>query len=68
MREPAVSYGAFSDIVERDPRSAQTALQLVLAQRAISSQLTDNRNAWRPLRALLTDRCVLDERLGGSQR
>ena len=68
MLEPAVSYGAFIDIVERDPRSAQTALQLVLAQRAISSQLIDNLNAWRPLRALLTDLCVLDELLGGIQR
>ena len=68
MLEPAVSYGAFIDIVERDTRSAQTALQLVLAQRAISSQLIDNLNAWKHLRALLTDLCVLDELLGGIQR
>ena len=66
--EPAVSYGAFIDIVARDARSTQTAIQLVLAQRAISSQLIDNLNAWMHLRALLTDLCVLDELLGGIQR
>jgi hypothetical protein len=66
--EPAVAYGAFIDIVARDARSAQTALQLVLAQRAISSQLIDNLNAWMHLRALLTDLFVIDELLRGIQR
>jgi len=61
--EPAASYGAFIDIVARDARSTQTALQLVLAQRAISSQLIDNLNAWMHLRALLTDLFVIDELL-----
>jgi hypothetical protein len=64
--EPAAAYQAFIDIVERDARYTHTALQLVLAQRAISSQLIDNLNAWMYLRALLTDLFVLDELLRGT--
>ena len=64
--EPAAAYQAFIDIVERDARYTHTALQLVLAQRAISSQLIDNLNAWVHLRALLTDLFVLDELLRGT--
>jgi hypothetical protein len=65
QRQPAASYGAFIDVVERDAHSTQAALQLVLAQRAISSQLIDNLNAWMHLRALLTDLFVIDELLRG---
>jgi hypothetical protein len=65
--EPGASYQAFIDIVERDARSTHTALQLVLAQPAISSQLIDNLNAWVHLRALLTDLFVIDELIRSSE-
>ena len=54
-------YDAFIGVVERDVRSAQAAVQLVLAQPAIGSQLVDNLNASIHLRALLTDLFLLDE-------
>ena len=50
------------------PRDAQAALQLVLAQPAISSQLIDNLNASIHLRALLTDLFLIDEVLKTHQR
>ena len=52
---------AFIDVIGRDARNAQAALQLVLAQPAISSQLVDNLNASIHLRALLTDLFLIDE-------
>jgi hypothetical protein len=54
-------YRAFMSVIERDARDAQAALQLVLAQAAISSQLVDNLNASIHLRALLTDLFLIDE-------
>ena len=63
--DPIEPYHAFVEIVERDALHSQTAIQLVLAQRAISSQLIDNLNAWMHLRALLTDLFVIDEILKG---
>ena len=54
-------YDAFVVVVERDARSAQAAVALVLAQPSISSQLVDNLNASIHLRALLTDLFLLDE-------
>jgi hypothetical protein len=66
--EPGASYRAFLDIIERDARDTHTALQLVLAQSAISSQLIDNLNAWVHLRALLTDLFVIDELIRSSER
>ena len=59
-RSPA-PYDAFISVIERDVRSAQAAVQLVLAQPAIGSQLVDNLNASIHLRALLTDLFLLDE-------
>ena len=59
--KPAGQCQAFIDIVETDSRYAQAAIQLVLAQRAISSQLIDNLNALIHLRALLTDLFLIDE-------
>ena len=59
--EPAAPYLAFIAVVDRDARDAQAALQLVLAQPAISSQLVDNLNASIHLRALLTDLFLIDE-------
>ena len=54
-------YAAFMAVIERDARDAQAAVQLVLAQPAISSQLVDNLNASIHLRALLTDLFLIDE-------
>ena len=59
--EAAAPYRAFIDVIGRDARNAQAALQLVLAQPAISSQLVDNLNASIHLRALLTDLFLIDE-------
>lgn len=53
--EPADKYLAFFAVLDRDARDSLAAIQLVLAQPAISSQLIDNLNASIHLRALLTD-------------
>ena len=58
---PAERYRAFIRVVEQDAGIARAAIQLVLAQRAISSQLDDNLNALIHLRALLTDLFLIDE-------
>ena len=54
-------YAAFMAVIDRDARDAQAAVQLVLAQPSISSQLVDNLNASIHLRALLTDLFLIDE-------
>jgi hypothetical protein len=54
-------YGAFINVIDRDARDAQAAVQLVLAQRSIGSQLVDNLNASTHLRAVLTDLFLLAE-------
>jgi hypothetical protein len=54
-------YAAFMGVIDRDARDAQAAVQLVLAQTSISSQLVDNLNASIHLRALLTDLFLIDE-------
>jgi hypothetical protein len=46
---------AFLAVLDRDARDSLAAMELVLAQPAISSQLIDNLNASIHLRALLTD-------------
>lgn len=66
--EPVQHYDAFIGIIAQDARYTQTALQLVLTQPAISSQLIDNLNAWMHLRALLTDLFVMDELLRSAER
>jgi hypothetical protein len=53
--EPAEKYEAFITVLDRDARDSLAAIELVLAQSAISSQLIDNLNASIHLRALLTD-------------
>jgi hypothetical protein len=53
--EPAEKYLAFFAVTERDARDALAAIELVLTQPAISSQLIDNLNASLHLRAVLTD-------------
>jgi hypothetical protein len=61
-------YTAFLSVLERDARDAQAAVQLVLAQPGISSQLVDNLNASIHLRALLTDLFLIDEVLKAHRR
>ena len=56
-----VPYRAYIDVLDRDARSAQAALRLVLAQPAIGSQMIDNLNASIHVRALLTDLFLIDE-------
>src|SRR5713101_7535518 len=51
----------FIGVVERDAHDSLAAIELVLAQPAISSQLIDNMNASIHLRALLTDLFLLGE-------
>ncbi len=58
---PVASYQGMIDVLERDAESTQAAVQLVLAQSVISSQLIDNFNASIHVRALLTDLFLLDE-------
>ena len=55
-------------VIDRDARDAQAAVQLVLAQPSISSQLVDNLNASIHLRALLTDLFLIDEVLKTHRR
>ena len=59
--EPVDKYLAFFAVLDRDARDSLAAIELVLAQPAISSQLIDNLNASIHLRALLTDLFLLDE-------
>ncbi len=59
--EPMDRYVAFLDVLHRDAEDSAAAMELVLAQRAISSQLIDNLNASIHLRALLTDLFLFTE-------
>src|SRR5271169_4832092 len=59
--EPADKYLAFFAVLDRDARDSLAAIELVLAQPALSSQLIDNLNASIHLRALLTDLFLIDE-------
>src|SRR5713101_8180073 len=56
-----VKHQAFLEVLDRDARDSLAAIELVLAQRALSSQLIDNLNASIHLRALLTDLFLIDE-------
>jgi hypothetical protein len=58
---PAARYEAFFAVVARDAQSSIAAIELVLVQPAISSQLIDNLNASIHLRALLTDLFLVTE-------
>ena len=57
----ACSPPTYIAVVDRDARDSLAAIELVLAQPAISSQLIDNLNASIHLRALLTDLFLIDE-------
>ena len=61
--EPVAPYHAFIEVIDADARHSQAAIQLVIAQPAISSQIVDNLNASIHLRALLTDLFLIDEAL-----
>lgn len=54
-------YEAFFAVLEGDAQSSVAAIELVLAQPVISSQLIDNLNACIHLRALLTDLFLITE-------
>lgn len=54
-------YQAFIEIMRRDSAAGLAAVQLVLAQPGITSQMVDNLNGMIHLRALLTDVFLLDE-------
>jgi hypothetical protein len=58
---PRDKYAAFIDVIRRDAADALAAVELVLAQRSISSQVVDNLNASIHVRALLTDLFLIDE-------
>ena len=62
---PPEPYREMIAVMRRDADATRAAVQLVLAQDGISSQLIDNLNASIHVRALLTDLFVLDEVLAG---
>ena len=59
--EPADKYQNFFSVLDRDVQDSLAAVELVLAQPAISSQLVDNLNASMHIRALLTDLFLIGE-------
>ncbi len=59
--EPAGRYEAFLAVMARDTADSRAALELVLSQPSLSSQLIDSLNASIHLRALLTDLFLIDE-------
>ena len=65
--EAAQRYQAFFAVLDRDANDSLAAVELVLAQPTISSQLIDNLNASIHLRALLTDLFLLSE-IANTQR
>lgn len=58
---PKNVYQDVVEVIERDAAYTRAAVQLVMAQPVISSQLIDNLNASVHFRALLTDLFLLDE-------
>ena len=58
----------FFAVLKRDAESALAAMELVLAQPAIGSQLIDNLNASIHLRALLADLFLVTEILEAQQK
>jgi len=66
--EPIEKYQAFLAVLARDASDSLAAIELVLVQPVISSQLIDNLNASIHLRALLTDLFLVDEILSAHRR
>jgi hypothetical protein len=58
---PLRPYENFVRVTDRDAQDSLAAIEVVLAQPSISSQLIDNLNASIHLRALLTDLFLLGE-------
>ena len=56
-------YNGFIEVLRRDAEAGRAAVQLVLAQKNITSQMVDNLNGMIHLRALLTDVFLIDEML-----
>ena len=65
---PAGKFEAFFAVLKRDAESALAAIELVLAQPVIGSQLIDNLNASIHLRALLADLFLVTEILDARQK
>ena len=65
--QPAARYETFLKVLVRDAQDSIAAVELVLAQPGISSQLIDNLNASIHLRALLTDLFLFVEILEAHQ-
>jgi hypothetical protein len=61
-------YEAFFAVLKRDAESAMAAMELVLVQPTIGSQLIDNLNASIHLRALLADLFLVTEILDARQK
>lgn len=61
LRLDAEPYRGFIDVIDRDARAARSAVQMMLAQPSIPSQMVDNLNANIHVRALLTDLFLIDE-------
>jgi hypothetical protein len=61
-------YEAFFAVVKRDAESALAAMELVLSQPTIGSQLMDTLNASIHLRALLADLFLITEILDARQK
>ncbi len=61
-------YQAFASVLHRDAQDSLAAIDIVLAQSDISSQLIDNLNACTHLRALLTDLFLVGEVLRISRK
>jgi hypothetical protein len=59
--EPAEKYLAFFAVLDRDAQDSLAAIDLVLAQPSICSQLVDNLNASTHLRAFLTDLFLMND-------
>jgi hypothetical protein len=66
--ELATKYDAFCAVLDRDGKDSLAAIDLVLTQTALSSQLIDNLNASSHLRALLTDLFLVGEILRARDR
>jgi hypothetical protein len=65
---PPETYEAFFALLKRDAEGAVAAMELVLAQPTIGSQIIDNLNASIHLRALLADLFLIAEILEARQK
>lgn len=66
--ESSQKYQAFVSVLYRDAQDSLAAIELVLAQASISSQLIDNLNASTHLRSVLTDLFLIGEVLRAHSR